>query len=170
MNLRWLRHLYVTPLIGTVYRHRDDLKQGPIRLRGPDDWDKDGPYKEYPILTDKAWVNAKNMIGRIRAAVHQDIELNRVPLVLGSTGRGWIERLVENTTTPWAKSDTKGLLRFVVPLETNPNVTVYSGGGFAHMEVGSLWFVQPTVPHSMINMGTYAAVHLICEIETREGT
>lgn len=169
MNLRWMRHMYVTPLLSTVYYQRKAFDEaGVIRLRGDEGdleilarKDKDGK----PI-----WRNATNMAARIRRAVEEDIVANKVPLVLGDTGRFWIGKFSPESCTPWERDETdRKYVRLILALETNPAVLVTCGGQTQHMPVGGLWWMQVKALHSFQNWGAFPAVHMNVEIAIEEG-
>jgi hypothetical protein len=185
MNLKPIRQLYTTPLLSTVYRRRDDFVKSDVPglratktiwLRG----EIPGLLDDHPRLADKQWLNAKNMIQRVRRAVADNIAENtaatvaagKAPVLLGSTGRIWIESLAAESFTDWMvdkSPQSEKTVRFILTLETNPGVRHYAGGEWMHLEVGGLWWINTRAVHSILNTGIYAAISMIAEFEVSEG-
>jgi hypothetical protein len=177
MNLRFIRHMHSTPLLTTVYRQRATFtpyKDGrsEIVLREGD------PPADLPILGATAkdgtviWKNASNMIRRIRAAVIEDIEANKIPVALGEAARVSIERLAPDSVTPWWRDESKDaakIARMVLTLETNPGARCCAGVEFATLQAGSLWWVQHRAMHCAQNFGTYPVISMIVDFAIEEG-
>lgn len=187
MTIRWIKHLYPAPLASAAYRQREAFKVDNWRqkaegsrfhatqsifLRGPKDpeknWDSDVECVDYPLLADKAWLHARNMIGRIRRALQEDIRVNNIPVVLGSTGKVYIESLAAENVIEWGREDSEygklHIIRTLLTLETNPSAVIYVAGAGIHMEVGGLWMLHPLALHSMLNAtGPYPVVTFIVD-------
>jgi hypothetical protein len=165
MHLRYVKFMYVVPLLSTIYRNRDIFVKA-----------NDAATKSIVLtdtrLADKSWLNAKNMVGRIRRAVEDDIVANNLPVSLGKMSRAWIESLSPESYTDWSAEKLAAgvkMVRFMLALETNPGVTIYCGGQALHYEVGSLFWINHYAIHSMVNFGIYSAVHLIADFAVEEG-
>lgn len=191
MNLRFLKHIYTTPIISTCYRQREAFKVNNWRqkqpgspfhathtvyLRGPKDpeqnWDSGDPCVDYPLLGMKEWQNAKRLIERIRRAVIEDIESNKIPVVLGETGKVYIENLSAESVIEWRAEEpgyAEKHIRMLLLIETNPGVVLYAGGLAQHLEVGALTWMNTRCLHSMLNLGTYPAVTFIADFAVQEG-
>lgn len=185
-NLRWLTHLRTSPLVATLYRQREAFKKDiwrqkheprfkateSIYLRGPAEpaknWNTADPCVDYAPLRDKAWLAAKNMIGRIRRAVDEDIAANKIPVVLGDTGKCYIESLNSDSVIDWGNIEKPSTIRLVLTLETNPGATHYVFGQGGHFEVGSLWWLNPLALHSQLNTGGYPVVSFTVDFAVEE--
>lgn len=189
VNLRWIKHLYTAPLGSTVYRQRERFKLDvwrqkeyprfkatqSIYFRGPkepDNWEADAACVDYAVLGTKEWLTAKNMISRIRRAIEEDAATNNIPVKIGATGRCYIERLDAESVIDWGAEDNaygkKHILRMMLTLETNPGAAFYIAGQGGHFEVGSLQWINPLAIHSMMNVGTFPVVTMICDFAVEE--
>lgn len=165
-NLRWIAHLYTTPLCATVYRQREIWKAA----------DHAGPLETVllpsALLEEKAWRNAANMVNRIRRAIVDDIAINRTPVVLGETLAVQIERLSPESVMPWESfsAATSKRLHLRLALESNPAALLSCGGQTVHMEVGALWWLNVTALHSLQNWGKHSVINMVAEFAIEEGT
>ena len=163
MHLRALKFLYTTPLLATVYRHREEFTRITPGLN-----DKVLTL-DATMLADKKWLNARNMVARIRRAVIDDIAANKAPVLLGETGRVWIESIAPESNTAWeTEKGPDKTLRFILPLETNPGVVTYVGGQGLHLEAGGLWWINIRAPHCLLNAGLYPVVNFMVEFAVGE--
>lgn len=56
-----------------------------------------------------------------------------------------------------------GVLRLHIPVMTNPSVKISISGKIHHWDVGSLWYGNFCLPHSVSNQGTSQRVHLVID-------
>jgi Aspartyl/Asparaginyl beta-hydroxylase len=57
----------------------------------------------------------------------------------------------------------QGAVRFHVPVVTNPNVVFSLNGRRIVLEAGSCWYLRLSDPHSVVNLGTGARLHLVID-------
>ena len=170
MNVRFIKQLYSTPLLTTVYRKRalftpyvDGRSEATLTADLLAEKDKDG---------NLIWRNAVNMIARIRRELQIDIDANKLPVVLGETGRVWLERVAADSVTAWWRDESREaekIARVVLTLDTNPLARIHVGAEMAHMEAGSLWWVQHRALHCVANWSNYPVISMIAEFAIEEG-
>ena len=63
-----------------------------------------------------------------------------------------------------------GSLRLHVPIQTNDEVDFVVGGQRLDMKGGELWYANFDLPHSVVNRGQRARVHLVIDLKRNEWT
>lgn len=59
---------------------------------------------------------------------------------------------------------TKKVIRYHIPIFTNPEVVFTVGGRFYKLEAGYLYSVDTSLPHSVENLGSTDRVHLVFDV------
>jgi hypothetical protein len=166
VNARWLRSLYITPLLITAYKHRGEFA---AKIDGPVKTLTSGEVETLtPDLGAAEWKPAASMLTRIRRAIEEDVAANNALIILGEPGVCWLERQAPESCAPWGRTGDNKLLRFVLPLETNPQVSLELPPERYHMEAGSLWWFNHRAWHSTVNFGQFATVRMIAEFKLED--
>lgn len=148
-----------------LFKRRADDRLMVLPVRGPranaDDPDDDTAYVRYKDAAK--WVELTGMLTRIVRIGEQSggFELGRVSL----------ELLPPGACLPWELEFSAYAARFaraVLPLRTNPGVTLYSGGEVWHPVIGWLTITNRLVRHSAINLGEHQAIWLALDFRKRE--
>lgn len=136
--------------------HRDTRA---IFLRGPEQptparWFEDVPHVDYPALAD--WPEATAVLAEI--GWH---------LPFGAVlGKAMIVELKSEGAIAWHTDEgpyAERYERFHLPLTTNPEAFLLSGGEQVHVPVGLLIRFDNRVLHSAVNGGRTPRIHLIVD-------
>jgi hypothetical protein len=58
-----------------------------------------------------------------------------------------------------------GLIRYHLPILTNPGCWSFSGGSWQQLAVGTIYTMAPEVDHGAVNWGSVVRVHLLVDAE-----
>lgn len=61
-----------------------------------------------------------------------------------------------------------GFARLHIPIVTNPGVSFVLNGSRVVMEAGSVWYLRLSDPHSVVNAGDTARVHLVIDADAND--
>lgn len=136
-----------------------------ILLRGPqnptlENWFEDIAQIDYPILKD--WKSARAILARIKDAVQPLFPGRNIVL-----GKAMIVRLKVGGFVDWHVDEGEYAMkhdRAHLCLLPSPGAWLYSGGEVAQPPVGQVTYFNNHAPHSALNMGPVARVHLIVDI------
>lgn len=111
------------------------------------------------LLNEKEWAPVKNAVGRAVQALSEG-EPPEVVRVL-------IEKLPAGRALPWEKAPEEAtqIIRFHIPIITNPRCIMYSGTVAAHITPGTIAHVDISQFHSAINAGFHARFHLVIDLK-----
>lgn len=148
------------PSRSLLLRRHDDLTQ--------ENWIEDLPLHDAPELQE--WVSMQRLLDRAHRIIAAHPVFQRAIDWAAQRGRAMLTVLPRSTTVLWHEDNGpyhKAHQRFHIPLVTNPGCTAYSGNEMVHMPVGSLWWFNNHVTHSVVNFGEHNRIHLIFELRTR---
>lgn len=189
IRFRPIEFIETWALAACIYRHRKLFDEGSERerwaksphhdtqsilLRGPPDpspenWFADDiRHVNYPTMEAKEWVALRTCLQRVRQAVRVSLNQNSEPVM----GKAMIVRLKPQGTIDWHTDEgayAQHHLRYHLPIVTNPACNFYSGIEVMHMPVGQLNYFDNHVPHSAVNFGKSARIHLIVDFRIPEG-
>lgn len=150
--------------------HRDTRS---IFLRGPamnDEWPADQkirtwfadvPHVDYPIASD--WPE----VWPFMRAVADSVFAYRPGAGTPVLGKVMVIELKPGGSLAWHVDQgpySQATTRFHLPLVTNPQAWMYSGGEQAHLPVGALTWFDTSVPHSAVNLGAEPRYHLVVDV------
>lgn len=139
MNFRPVAYVHTWPLAAVIWPRRDTLASlGDLRK----------------------WEKARATLGRIsRALTGAD---GKAPLLV----RAVLDVLAPKAEPTWSVGeDDDTIVRFILPVVTNPLCNVYVGAEVQHLPVGQLTAIAHQLPCSAVNFGDHPRVHVVVDIE-----
>lgn len=119
-----------------------------------------GPLVE--LIRDVPW----NPPGWGSAVIQQSILPARLSQLIALRPGGHIPLHADDVATEHAMEP--GLSRFHVVLQTNQDCWSLHNGSWQQLEVGGIYWMNPTKAHAAVNFGSTARYHLV--IDTEETT
>jgi hypothetical protein len=137
MSFRPIAHVHIWPIAAALWRRRDVLHEV-------------GELSELD--------GTKPSLQRIRQALDQ-ID-NPLPELLGVR----VEEVKPGRATEWTSDDDLTVVRFLLPVVTNPDAITFVGGARTHIPAGNLNWYDHRLPRSTVNGGAYPVVQLLIHI------